>query len=69
MNIKETKKKIIEVLNEEGIGIKEAIEICEEYGWEVNKGKYFLECEEDRVTFQNDKELIDYAEMLKKEVN
>ena len=44
---------------------KEAIEICEEYGWEVIKGKYFLECEEDRVTFQNDKELIDYAQELK----
>jgi len=47
--------------------IKKAIELCKEYGWEVSEGKYFLECDEDRVTFQNDEELIDYAEMLEKE--
>jgi len=47
--------------------IKDAIELCEEYGWEVVKGKYFLECEEDRVTFNTDEELIDYAKMLKEE--
>jgi len=66
-NIKETKEKIIESLEDKKINKEEAIELCEEYGWEVSEGKYFLESEEDRVTFQNDKELIEYAEMLKKE--
>ena len=47
--------------------LQESKELCEEYGWEISEGKYFLECEEDRVTFQNDEELIEYAEMLKKE--
>jgi len=46
--------------------IKQAIEICEEYGWDINRGKYFLESEGDRVIFQNDEELINYAESLEK---
>ena len=48
--------------------IKQAIELCEEYGWNVSKGKYFLEDNGDeRVIFSSNKELIDYAKMLKKE--
>jgi hypothetical protein len=46
---------------------KEAIKLCEEYGWKVSKGKYFLKDNEDEMVFETDKELIDYAEMLKKE--
>jgi len=46
--------------------IKEALELCEEYGWEISKGKYFL-ChnEGDRVVFNSDKEVIEYAKELK----
>jgi len=49
--------------------IKEAIELCEEDGWEVNKGRWFLDSttDEDKIIFKNDKELIEHAEMLKKE--
>lgn len=48
--------------------INEAIELCEEYGWEVIKAKYVLEDNGDeRVIFNSDKELLDYAKMLKKE--
>ena len=67
-DITETKEKIIRDL--EGYKIKdinEARELCEEYGWEVTKGKWFLECDEDRICFDTDKELIDYAELLKNE--
>ncbi len=64
---KETKGKIIDALEEKKMNKKEAIEFCEEYGWDITEGKYFLEWEEDRVVFQNDKELIEYAEMLKRE--
>lgn len=48
--------------------ITEAIEICNEYGWEVSGGKWHLECveSEDKVNFQTDKDLIDYAEELKR---
>ncbi len=64
---KETKEEIIENLEEKKMNKQEAIELCEEYGWDISEGKYFLECEEDRVVFQNDKELIEYAEMLERE--
>ena len=49
------------------MNIKEAIEICEEYGWEVSKGKWHLECpqSEDKVNFFTDKDLIAYAKELK----
>lgn len=47
--------------------IKKAIGLCKEYGWNVTTGKYFLEWEEDRVTFNSDEELISYAEDLEKE--
>lgn len=49
--------------------IQEAINLCEEYGFEVNKGKWFLHSinDEDKVIFSNDEEFIDYAKMLKKE--
>ena len=48
--------------------IKEAIALCEEYGWDVSKGKWHLECAQtdDKVGFNTDKELIEYAKMLKK---
>ena len=47
--------------------IQDAIKFCKEYGWNVTKGKYFLEDNgEDRVIFQTDEELIKYAEELKK---
>jgi len=49
------------------MNIKQAIELCEEYGWEVTKGKYFLKSVEDNVIFNTDKELLDYAKMLEKE--
>lgn len=49
--------------------VKEAIELCEEYGWVVTEGKWHMVCESsnDKVTFNNDKELLDYAKMLKRE--
>ena len=65
MKIKETKEKIIEELEDRGIDKKEAIELCEEYGWEVIKGKYFLESKEDKVVFNSDEEIINYAKELK----
>tara|TARA_R100001530_G_scaffold112862_2_gene79834 strand:- start:150 stop:308 length:159 start_codon:yes stop_codon:yes gene_type:complete len=46
---------------------KEAIELIEEYGWNVEEGKYFLYGGGDVLSFRNLKELLDYAKMLKKE--
>jgi len=50
------------------MNIKEAVEICEKNGWEISKAKWHLECpeSEDKVNFRSDKELIKYAEELKK---
>lgn len=50
------------------MNIKEALEICEEDGWEVSKGKWHLENPEctDKVNFKTDKELIAYAQELKR---
>jgi hypothetical protein len=47
--------------------IKEALELCEEYGWEISEGKWHLECAqtEDKINFTTDEELIEYAEELK----
>jgi hypothetical protein len=48
--------------------IKEAVEICEEYGWEVIKGKWYLKDEntDSACVFDTDKELIEYAKELKR---
>ena len=48
--------------------IKEAMELCEEYGWEISKGKWHLESPqtEDKINFATDEELIEYAKELKK---
>jgi len=50
------------------ITLAEAIKICEEYGWEISKGKWHLENpdSEDKVNFQTDEELIAYAKELEK---
>lgn len=65
MKKKNTKQKILEALEDKKkINIKEAIKICEDDGWVVVKGKYFLEWNEEKMVFQNDKELINYAEEL-----
>jgi hypothetical protein len=45
---------------------KQAIEICEAYGWEVVKAKYTLGNGEDTISFFNTKQLIDYAKELKR---
>lgn len=47
---------------------KEAIEICEEYGWEITKAKYFLFAENsnDKVFFNTKRDLINYAKELEK---
>jgi len=69
MKIKETKKRILKALESNQIDIKEALEICEEYGWEVSTGKWHLESPEtdDKVNFETDEELIEYAKLLKEE--